>query len=63
MSEQWRVTSDKRARGFRDLLLWQKGMELGLAIYPLSEAAAPFALIEELRKMLNSLRRKRGTRH
>ena len=143
MSDKWRVTSDQQAgataklqdeertREFRDLLVWQKGMELVKAIYAISqgfpaeekfglvaqmrrcavsvpsniaegqarhttgefiqfishaegslaelytqlrravelgfcsepEATAPFGLIEELRKMLNALRRKLVTRH
>ena len=143
MSDKWRVTSGEQARrasrrqdeerpqGFRDLLVWQKGMALTKAIYRLSqifpteekfglvaqmrrcavsvpsniaegqarhttgefiqfishaegslaelytqlrlavelgfcseaEAAMPFELIEELRKMLNALRRKLVTRH
>jgi four helix bundle protein len=138
MSDKWRVTRDEQerlrdgqAQGFKDLLVWQKGMERAKAIYRLSQifpaeekfglvaqmrrgavsvpsniaegqarhatgefiqfishaegslaelytqlrlavelgfcseaqAALPFELIEELRKMLNSLRRKLVTRH
>ena len=67
MSDEWQVTSDEqtettakfqeeeRTQGFRDLLVWQKAMELTKAIYRISQ--------EELRKMLNALRRKLVTRH
>ena len=61
MSDKWPVTRDEQAgataklqeeertQGFRDLLVWQKGMELAKAIYGISRK---FPAEEKLGKLV-----------
>ena len=49
-------TMNSRPQSYRDLLVWQKGIELGFVT---TEQASPsFGLIGDLRRMLNALRRR-----
>ena len=48
-------------QSYKDLLVWQKGRETAKKLYGLTDrfpAAEKFGQIEELRRMLNALRRK-----
>jgi four helix bundle protein len=70
MSDEWQVTSDEqtattaklqeeeRTQGFRDLLVWQKAMELTKAIYRISQkfpVEEKFGLVAQMRRCAVSI--------
>ena len=52
------ATSDKRPRGYKDLLVWQKGMELAREIYHITQAfpeGEKYGLVSQMRRAAVSI--------
>lgn len=52
------VHSDKKPQGFKDLLVWQRGMELAKSIYRITQKFPPeekFGLVSQMRRCAVSI--------